>query len=350
MSDRARRWTSIVAMVRAHMRAAYREPGGLFWTYGFPMILSLVLGLAFRSRAPEPARIDVLEGPRSAEIAEKLGRDAAVTVRISPSEKAENALRTGKIDALLTVAADGSVTYRYDETRAEARLARVLAERDLVRASGQPAPFASRDDLVTEIGARYIDFLLPGLLGLGLMSTGFWGIGFAMADMRAKKLLKRIVATPMRRSDFLASFLLVRLVMLAIEMPPLLIFARLLFSIGVRGSPIAFLLVVVLGAMLFATMGLLFASRAENPQIVSGLINVVSFPMYLCSGVFFSASRFPERVQPFLRLLPLSALNEALRAVMTDGAGLVDISRQLVVLAVWTGLSFALAMRLFKWR
>jgi ABC transporter DrrB family efflux protein len=219
----------------------------------------------------------------------------------------------------------------------------------LVRAAGAAPAVGSRDELVTEVGARYIDFLLPGLLGLSLMSTGFWGIGFSLAEMRAKKLLKRIVATPMRRSDFLASFLIVRVVLLVVELPPLL-FARLLFSITVRGSPVAFLVVVLLGAMMFATMGLAMASRAENPQIVSGLINVLSFPMYLCSGVFFSAARFPARVQPVIRLLPLSALNEALRAIMIDGGGFAEIGRQLLVMAVWLVVSFALALRLFKWR
>ncbi len=350
MSDRTRRVRAIRALVTAHLRASYREPGGLFWTYGFPIIMSLVLGLAFRARAPEPARIAVAEGPRAAWVVEKLsgGRDVVATA--TPLARAENDLRVGKVDALLLPEADGSVTYRFDETRAEARLARALADRELQRAAGATPAVRSKDELVTEIGARYIDFLLPGLLGLSLMSTGFWGIGFSLADMRGKKLLKRIVATPMRRSDFLASFLIVRVVLLGIELPPLLVFARLLFSISVRGSPVAFLVVVLLGSLLFATMGLALASRAENPQIVSGLINVLSFPMYLCSGVFFSAARFPERVQPVLRLLPLSALNEALRAVMIDGAGLHDIARQLAVMGVWLGLSFALAVRLFKWR
>jgi len=350
VSDGARRVRSIRAMVTSHMRASYREPGGLFWTYGFPIIMSLVLGLAFRARAPEPAHVAIADGPRAAWLAERLAGGREVVATVSPAARAENDLRVGKVDVLVVGEADGTVTYRYDESRAEARLARALADRELQRAAGATPAVGSRDELVTEVGARYIDFLLPGLLGLSLMSTGFWGIGFSLAEMRGKKLLKRIVATPMRRSDFLASFLIVRVVLLAIELPPLLIFARLLFSITVRGSPLAFLVVVLLGAMMFATMGLAMASRAENPQIVSGLINVLSFPMYLCSGVFFSAARFPGRVQPVIRLLPLSALNEALRAVMIDGAGFAEIGRQLLVMAVWLAVSFALAMRLFKWR
>lgn len=353
MSDSARRIGAIRAMVVAHMRASYREPGGLFWTYGFPILLSLVLGLAFRSRAPEPAHVGVLlapSAPNVAEVVEKLSRGGEVLAQALPADQAERALRTGKVDTLVVVHPDGTVTYRFDPTRPEARLAHALADRELQRASGAKPEIPTKDEIVTEVGARYIDFLLPGLLGLGLMSTGLWGIGFALADMRAKKLLKRIVATPMRRSDFLASFLLVRVVLLGIEIPPLLLFARLLFSISVRGSPLAFLVVILLGALLFATLGLLLASRADNPQIVSGLINVISFPMYLGSGVFFSAARFPERVQPILRALPLTALNDALRAIMIDGAGFSEVARPILVLSAWTAIFFALAVRLFKFR
>lgn len=350
MSDRARRVRAIRAMVVSHMRASYREPGGLFWTYGFPILLSLVLGLAFRSRAPEPSHVAVVEGPSASAFVEKLSRGTDVVAETLPPAEAERALRTGKVDTLVVPDASGGVTYRFDPTRPEARLAHALADRELQRASGAKSELATKDELVTEVGARYIDFLLPGLLGLGLMSTGLWGIGFALSDMRAKKLLKRIVATPMRRSDFLASFLIVRIVLLFVEIPPLLIFARLLFSISVRGSPLAFFVVILLGALLFATLGLLLASRSENPQIVSGLINVISFPMYLGSGVFFSAARFPARVQPILRVLPLTALNDALRAIMIDGAGFAEVWRPVLVLVFWTTLFFALAMKLFRFR
>lgn len=350
MSDLERRWRSIRAMVVAHMRASYREPGGLFWTYGFPILLSLVLGLAFRSRAPEPPKVAVVESPAAVAVAEKIGRRGEVVARVVPLAEADKALFVGKVDAVVTPLADGTVVYRFDPSRPEARLGKALADRELQSASGLVPAIASRDEVASEVGARYIDFLLPGLLGLGLMSTGLWGIGFSLSDMRAKKLLRRIVATPMRRSDFLASFLLVRLCLLVIELPPLLIFAKLLFSITVRGSVGAFVVVVVLGAMLFASLGLLLASRSDNPHIVSGLINVVSFPMYLGSGVFFSAARFPDKVQPFLRLLPLTALNDSIRAIMIEGAGFAEIGSRLVVLVVWTVVVFAGAVKLFKFR
>lgn len=348
MSDGARRIRAIRAMVVAHMRASYREPGGLFWTYGFPILLSLVLGLAFRSRAPEPPKVAVV-GARAEATAAMLQKNGEVVAKIEPADSAERDLRTGKVDAVV-IAEEGTVEYRFDPTRPEARLAKALADHELQVAAGAEPKVPTKDTIVTEVGARYIDFLWPGLLGLGLMSTGLWGIGFSLADMRGKKLLRRIVATPMRRSDFLASFLLVRLVLLFVEVPPLLLFGHLFFSISVRGSPLALLVTLLLGALLFASLGLLLASRSQNPQIVSGLINIVSFPMYLGSGVFFSASRFPAKVEPLLRVLPLTALNDAIRAIITDGAGFAEVSRPLLYLAVWTAVVFFGAVKLFKFR
>jgi ABC-type multidrug transport system permease subunit len=245
---------------------------------------------------------------------------------------------------------DGSYAYRYDPTRPDSRLARAVTDDLLQRGEGRADPFTAEARTVTEPGSRYIDFLVPGLIGFGLMSTGFWGIGFSLAEMRTKKLIKRLMATPMRRADFLFSFLIVRALMLLVELPPLLLFARFVFDVHIQGSLASLALIALVGGLTFAVMGLLLASRAENPQVVSGLINVASFPMYLCSGVFFSSTKFPDPMQPFIRALPLTALNDALRAVMIDGASLASVTNKLAITAAWGGVSFVLALRLFKWR
>jgi ABC-type multidrug transport system permease subunit len=182
------------------------------------------------------------------------------------------------------------------------------------------------------------------------MSSGLWGIGFSLAEMRTKKLLKRLMATPMRRTEFLLSFLLVRAVLMLAELPPLLLFARFVFDVRIAGSLVALFVIAMIGGLSFAVMGLLIASRAESNQVVSGLINVVSFPMYLCSGVFFSSSRFPDALQPVLRALPLTALNDATRAVMIDGASFASQAERIGICAAWGAGCFALALRLFKWR
>lgn len=349
------RMNAITELALARFRLFYREPGTMFWTFGFPLVLSIVLGIAFRNREPEPVVVAIEASPRAEHARQILTKADDVKVKVLPTTEAAAELRTGKV-SLVVVArggappGDGGYEYRFDPTRPESRLARSVTDDVLQRGEGRKDVYAPALKTVTEPGSRYIDFLIPGLIGLGLMSTGLWGIGLTLAEMRTKKLIKRLTATPMRRSDFLFSFLLVRAVMLPLEILPLLLFSRFVFDVGVRGSFLTLLLTTLVGGLAFAVMGLLLACRSDNPQIVSGLINVVSFPMYLCSGVFFSSARFPDAVQPLIRFLPLTALNDAIRAVMIDGAGLVDVAGKVGWCAAWGVVSFVLAIRFFKWR
>lgn len=356
MSDaRASRLAAIRALTKARLKIFFREPGTMFWTFGFPVALSIVLGIAFRSRGAEPVvvAVEAAQGAlatRAEHAHGVLGRSDDVRPKLLPGPEAERALRTGKVSLVVSVEGEAGYRYRFDPARPESRLARARTDDLLQRDRGRADAFTPRDAQVTEVGARYIDFLIPGLLGLGLMSTGLWGIGLALAEMRTNRLLKRFVATPMRRSDLLASFLLVRALLLVVELPPFLLFARFAFDVPIRGSPALLFVVAAAGAMTFAVLGLLVASRSDNAQIVTGLINVISLPMYLCSGVFFSTARFPDAIQPYVRALPLTALIDALRAVMVDGAGAREIAGELGVVGLWGVLAFALAVRLFKWR
>jgi len=240
-------------------------------------------------------------------------------------------------------------TYRLDPTRPESRLARAVVDDLLQRAAGRADAIGPREERVTEPGARYVDFLVPGLLGMNLMSSGMWGIGWVIVELRQKKLLKRYVATPMRRSDFLLSFVVIRLFFLVIEVPVFLGFAVLAFGVPVRGPLVALSAMATLGALAFAGLGLLVACRARNTQTVSGLINLVMMPMFLLSGVFFSADNFPAVMQPAIRALPLTALNDGLRAVMNEGAGVAAVAPQAALLAAVAAGAFALALRFFRW-
>lgn len=344
------RINAIVQLALARFRLFYREPGSMFWTFGFPIVLSIVLGIAFRNRDPEPVVVAVQESIAAEHARAILAAAPDVKVKILPEEQAYNALRTGKVSVVVIAGDGGKYTYQYDPTRPESRLARAVTDDALQRGEGRKDAYEPAAKILNEPGSRYIDFLIPGLIGLGLMSTGLWGIGFSLAEMRTKKLIKRLTATPMRRSDFLLSFLLVRAVLLPIELIPLLLFARFAFGVGVQGSLFTLVVTAIVGGLTFAVMGLFLACRAENPQIVSGLINVVSFPMYLCSGVFFSSARFPDVMQPIIRWMPLTALNDALRATMIDGAGFAQIGTRLASVGVWGIVCFVLAVRFFKWR
>ena len=191
---------------------------------------------------------------------------------------------------------------------------------------------------------------MPGLLGMNIMSSGMWGLGFGIVVARSRKLLKRMVATPMRRSHFLASLVISRLAFLGLEMLALLGFAAWFFGVGSEGGFAALLAVALLGALAFGGVGLLTASRARTIEGVSGIMNVVMMPMFICSGVFFAVTNFPEAAQPFIRVLPLTAMIDALRGVMLNGHGLAGVGGELGILAGWGAVSFVVALRVFRWQ
>ena len=332
----------------ARMREFYREPEAIFWVFGFPIVLAFALGIAFRNRGPGELRVGVARGPGDSSIAAVLDHSPALAARVLDPAEARAALRAGRI--ALLVAPGEPVVYRYDSTRTESRLARLEVDEVLQRARGRTDPAAVRDERVTEPGSRYIDFLIPGLLGMNLMGSGLWGVGFAVVQARSKKLLKRLMATPMRRSDYLLSFILSRLVFLVVEIAALVGFGWVMFRVGIRGSVTALALVTVLGALSCAGLGMLVASRARTVEAVSGLMNLVMLPMWILSGTFFSYARFPDAMQPFVRALPLTALNDSLRAVMIDGVSLAALGVPLAIVAAWGLASFSVALRIFRWR
>ena len=332
----------------ARMREFYREPEAIFWVFGFPIVLAFALGIAFRNRGPGELRVGVAPGPGDSSIAAVLDHSPALAARVLDPAEARAALRAGRI--ALLVAPGEPVVYRYDSTRTESRLARLEVDEVLQRARGRTDPATVRDERVTEPGSRYIDFLIPGLLGMNLMGSGLWGVGFAVVQARSKKLLKRLMATPMRRSDYLLSFILSRLVFLVVEIAALVGFGWVMFRVGIRGSVAALALVTVLGALSFAGLGMLVASRARTVEAVSGLMNLVMLPMWILSGTFFSYARFPDAMQPFVRALPLTALNDSLRAVMIDGVSLAALGVPLAIVAGWGLASFSVALRIFRWR
>jgi ABC-type multidrug transport system permease subunit len=260
------------------------------------------------------------------------------------------AVPTGKVALVVAPRADGSVAYRYDDTRPESRSARRTADDALQRAGGRADPVTTADELVRAPGSRYIDFVLPGLLGLNLLGGGVWSVGFAIVDARRRKLLKRLVATPMSRSDYLLSFILARLVMLVLEVGLLTMFGLLVFGVPMRGSVAQLALICVIAALAFSAMGLLIASRVKTIEGASGLMNLVMLPMWVSSGVFFSTTNFPASLQPFIKALPLTAVIDALRATMLQGAGLGAVTGELGVLLAWLAVSFVLALRLFRWQ
>jgi ABC-type multidrug transport system permease subunit len=346
MSERPR--PALVELTVARLYEFLREPEAVFWVFAFPVLMALALGIAFRSERTQEQAVGVLSGPGAAETVSRLAREPAVKARELQAEEAERALRNG--DVSLVVVPGAPPTYRFDPTRPESRMARLVADAALQRAAGRTDAWTPREETVTMPGSRYIDWLLPGLLGMNIMGTGLWSVGFSVVVARTRKLLKRLMATPMSRGAYLASHLLARLAFLFLEIGALLVFGRLVFGVRSAGPLWAVAALCVLGALAFSGVGLLVASRARTIEAVSGLMNVVMLPMWLLSGVFFSSAHFPDVAQPFIKALPLTALNDALRAVMLEGRGLAGVGAQAAILTAWGLAAFVVAVKIFRWR
>ena len=327
-------------------REFLREPEALFWVFGFPLLLAAGLGLAFRNTPAEVLTVGVVGTDLAA-----FENAPALAVEPFPAvDDGLRALREGKVALLVERPANGSVLYHYDDTNPEGRDARMRADMVVQQSAGRADPVAAQDQIMREAGSRYIDFLIPGLLGMNLMGGSIWSMGFAIVDARRRKLMKRLIATPMPRSYFLLSFLISRLAMLVVEVGAFLGFAVLVFGVPIRGSLVLVAAVCVLGTLAFGALGLLLSSRARTIEAASGLMNLTMLPMWILSGVFFSSQRFPDAVQPIIAALPLTALNDALRTTMLQGATVTQIAPQIGVLAAWLLVCFPLALKLFRWR
>lgn len=338
----------LIELTTTRFREFFREPEAIFWVFAFPVLMTCALGVAFRSRGAEPVIVGVVETSGSDAIAAALESAGGFTVRRIERADLERAVRDGR--APVVVEPGAPPTYHYDDARAESRAARLAVDATLQRAAGRTDMFAAVEQPVATVGSRYIDWLVPGLLGMNIMGTGMWSVSFSIVTSRMRKLLKRLVATPMSRTHYLASHVLNRLVFLVLESAILIAFAWGVFGVAVHGSLAALMAVAVLGALCFGAIALLVSARARTIEAVSGLLNVVMVPMWVLSGVFFASSNFPDAMQPFIQALPLTALNNALRAIVNEGAPLLSQWRELAILSGWGGASFVAALKLFRWQ
>ncbi|OAI51822.1 hypothetical protein AYO44_04965 [Planctomycetaceae bacterium SCGC AG-212-F19] len=347
-----RQYSPLGQLVLARLREFYREPEAVFWVYGFPIVMVVALGIAFRNKPAEQITVDVQQGSGAAEVEAVLGKHARFVVKVYDEDTIQRRWRGGKSDVVVVPLTGPAPRYqlRFDPSRLESELKRDAVNNVLQGEAGRKDVVDVAEQGQTQPGNRYIDFLVPGLVGMSLMGGGLWGVGFVIVDMRIRKLLKRFLATPMKRRDFLAAIMISRLTFMIPEVVLILAFSWLTFGVVIRGSVAAVVVLIILGAVTFAGVGLLVASRAQTLETVSGLMNLVMLPMWVLSGIFFSSERFPDVAQPFIKLLPLTPLIDALRAVMLEGALLTTQLPQLGILAAWAVVTFALALRWFRWK
>jgi ABC-2 type transport system permease protein len=336
---------SLDQLTAARFKLFFREPEAVFWIFVFPVLLAVGLSIAFRNR---PA--DVLQvSATTTQLTRALNANKGLTATTLDEVEGKHELATGKI-LLLAIQKTGSVAYEYDDTNPDARTARLIADEAIQRAAGQRDSVETTNQQIHEAGARYIDFVVPGLLGMNLMSSAIWSLGFSIVEARQKKLLKRLVASPMPRWQYLASYMLSRLLLLVVELSAFLGFARLVFGVPFRGPLWQLAVLTVLTSLSFSSLGLLIASRAKTMEAASGIMNLAMLPMWILSGVFFSADRFPHLIQPFIRALPLTAAIDALRGNMLQGLHFNHLLAPIAVMLTWLLVCFAIALRIFRWR
>jgi ABC-2 type transport system permease protein len=338
----------LIELALARLREFLREPEALFWTFVFPIVMSIALAMAFPGSGSKAAVVAVEPGAGSAAIRQALSGAPGITIReVRPGDEAR-ALREG--EAHLLIVPTDPPTYRFDPARDESRIARLLVDDALKRAAGRTDPWTAREQPVQVAGSRYVDWLIPGIVGMTIMGTSMWGIGFSVVQTRMRKLLKRLIASPMRKHEYLLAQVVGRLVFLAPEAGVPLLFGAFVLGMPIQGSIVSIAVVCLVGALAFGGIGLLLASRARSFEAISGLMNLTMVPMWMVSGVFFSSSNFPQTVQPIIQALPLTALINALRSVVLEGAGVPGVARELAVLAVWGAVGFGIALRIFRWR
>ena len=346
----------LVELTLARLREFIREPEALFWTFIFPIVISVTLAAAFPGESSRPVRVGLVrsagDSPVDSAARAALTADEGIAVIDIEPGRAPDAIREGEVH-IVVVAGDAPgdpPTYRFDPARDESRLARLAVDAALKRAAGRAEPWQAREEPLVVPGSRYIDWLIPGILGMNIMSTGMWGIGFSIAQARLRKLLKLLAASPMRKSQYLLAQMMARLMFLLPEATVPLAFGALALGMPIAGSFGSIAAVCLAGAVAFTAIGLLTASRASTIEAISGILNLAMLPMWVLSGVFFSTANFPAAAQPLIQALPLTALNDALRAVILEGSTLAEVRGELGVLAAWTVVPFGLALRLFRWR
>lgn len=338
----------LVELTKTRLREFVREKGLLFWVFGFPILMAMGLGLAFREKPADPPRVAVVAAEASRPATALLESKELIAERRS-AEGAKRALSRARVDLVIELGA-GAPVFHFDPAQEKAALARAVAHDVLERAAGRKDLVPRVERPVSEIGSRYIDFLVPGLIALNIMGSSMWGVGFNLVLARKRKLLRRYAVTPMRRSHFLLSYFFSRCFFLTLELTVLVAFGYLAFGTAVRGNFLTLALVSFAGAASFAAISLVIGARVENTEAASGWMNFVQLPMWVLSGAFFSYERFPEWLHEPIRFLPLTALNDALRAIYAGELGLFGLYHEVGVLLAWGVIGFLVSARAFRWQ
>ena len=375
------RWFSfnqLWQLTKALFMEIVREPGVLFWGILFPILMSLGLGLAFTKKTDVLRKIAVIRN-REISIADTSGLTNFLEKKCEKNlikgketfrwkltlnddklgnsiflfyemdwDKAMIQLKRGTVN--LIILEKGKVTeFHFDPMNPDAELTYLKLSPVIGTAELIPVKNNAEIKPLTVTGTRYIDFLVPGLITMGVMMSSMWGISYGLIEKRSKKLLRRLVATPMKKSHFLIALITVRITMNFIESSSLFLFALFAFKLTIQGDISALLLMFLAGNIAFAGLAVLVSSHTSNTEVGNGLINAVVMPMMVLSGIFFSYHNFPDWSIPFIRILPLTMLTDGIRSIFNEGAGYDDVTIPILILSATGVIFFTAGLKIFKW-
>lgn len=359
-------------LIIAHIKEIVREPAVLFWGIGFPILMAWGLGIAFSTKKEMNREIAVIQHTDTTSFQksalwdiiehysgkqkndhylnlknQKTG-DIHLTFHECSKTDAHILLKKGTISLIIEVI--GAKTYYlFDPANAEAQLLYELVKGVVYNGPGYYSSHQDEIKPLTVSGTRYIDFLIPGLIAMGIMMSSSWGISYTLIDRRSKKLLRRMVATPMKKTNLLTALVTARFGMNIIEAVLLFFFAWLYFDIHIQGSIPALMLLFIAGNLAFAGISVLISSHTSNPEIGNGLINAIVTPMMVLSGIFFSYQHFPDWTLPIIRHLPLTMLADGIRSIFNEGAGIMQIWKETLILSIIGIVTYVIGLKIFKW-
>ena len=343
---------SLFQLILTNFRGFFREPAIIFWAIFFPIVMAWVLGIAFSKKGESVRTVYVI----AQELPEKLtgekvfgestGNPSRIRFKKTGEEEAVKAVKQGVIAIYIEVAGD-SLIYHFDPVNPDAQLTHLILESGL-HATGDSGNKTTIQPLKAK-GMRYVDFLVPGLIALGIMNSCIWGIGWSLIETRMIKLLRRMVATPMKKSVFLSSYIITRIMLGGVETLLLLTFTWLYFGTEITGNVAAFVTVFLAGIFAFSGLAILIASRTAKTEIANGLVNLVTLPMMILSGIFFNYHNFPDWAIPVIQALPLTLLADSIRAIFIEAAGFAEVLKPIGILSATGLVTFVAGLRMFKW-
>ncbi|MBF0441062.1 MAG: ABC transporter permease [Oligoflexales bacterium] len=353
MADKGLTWGNpLYQLVKMRILDFVRDPAAIFWTFGFPIVLAIGLGTAFHQQEPLSGKIAVV-GPAASRVIPALGTGKGIVLAKMDEAGAMMELNKGDLDLVLLARENLErkieLDYHFDMMQPGALGIRCHINDSVQKYFGSLDSIPSKDIIGRERGGRYIDFLLPGLIGMNIMGSCMWGMGYNIVDSRRRKLLKRFAVTPMRRSHFLLSFFLSRLIFLFFEVVIITLFGYLAFDVRISGSLPALCFAALCSTMAFSGVSLLVASRTASTEVAAGWMNFVQLPMWLLSGSFFSYKRFPEIFLPFIKALPLTATNDAFRIIFNQSGSIESVAVECLILIAWALVGFVVSLKVFRW-